>query len=161
MSPFGLAKELGISQKMAKEYIDGYFARYTGVRDYIERVLADARGKGYVTTLMNRRRYLPEINSSNLAIRQFAERTAINTPIQGTSADLIKMAMIVIDRGLRERRFSSGMIMQVHDELVFEVTLDEKEDVTKLVREGMEGVAKLKVPLTVGISWGRNWDEAH
>ncbi len=161
MSPFGLAKELGISQKMAKEYIDGYFARYTGVRDYIERVLADARGKGYVTTLMNRRRYLPEINSSSPAVRQFAERTAINTPIQGTSADLIKLAMIVIDRGLRERRFSSGMIMQVHDELVFEVALDEKEDVTKLVREGMEGVAKLKVPLTVGISWGNNWDEAH
>ncbi len=161
MSPFGLAKELGISQKMAKEYIDGYFARYTGVRDYIERTLTDARGKGYVTTLMNRRRYLPEINSPTPAVRQFAERTAVNTPIQGTSADLIKMAMIVIDRGLREGRFSSGMIMQVHDELVFEVALDEKEDVTTLIREGMEEVAKLKVPLKVGISWGNNWDEAH
>jgi DNA polymerase-1 len=161
MSPFGLAKELGISQKMAKEYIDGYFARYTGVRDYIERTLTDARGKGYVTTLMNRRRYLPEINSPTPAVRQFAERTAVNTPVQGTSADLIKMAMIMIDRGLREGRFSSGMIMQVHDELVFEVALDEKEDVTTLIREGMEGVAKMKVPLKVGISWGNNWDEAH
>lgn len=161
MSPFGLAKELGISQKTARAYIDGYFARYTGVRDYIEKTLSGAREKGYVTTLMNRRRYLPEINSPNPAVRSFAERTAINTPIQGTSADLIKMAMIAIERGLREMRFLSGMIMQVHDELVFEIAPDEKEAVTKLIREGMEGVAKLKVPLKVGISSGSNWDQAH
>lgn len=161
MSPFGLARELGISQKVAREYIDGYFARYTGVREYIENTLADARGKGYVTTLMNRRRYLPEINSPNPAVRQFAERTAVNTPIQGTSADLIKIAMIAIDRDLRKGRFSSGMIMQVHDELVFEIALDEKEEVTKLIRAGMEGVAKLEVPLKVGISSGPNWDQTH
>jgi len=161
MSPFGLAKELGISQKTAKEYIDGYFARYTGVRDYIEKTLSGARGKGYVTTLMNRRRYLPEINSPNPAVRSFAERTAINTPVQGTSADLIKMAMIAIFRELRQKGFSSGMIMQVHDELVFEVAVDEKEEVAKLIREGMEGVAKLKVPLKVGIASGTNWDQAH
>jgi DNA polymerase-1 len=161
MSPFGLAKELGISQKMAREYIDGYFARYRGVRDYIESTLAGARQKGYVTTLMNRRRYLPEINSPNPAVRQFAERTAVNTPIQGTSADLIKIAMIAIDRDLRKGRFSSGMIMQVHDELVFEIALEEKEEVTKLIRAGMEGVARLHVPLVVGISSGHNWDQAH
>ncbi len=161
MSPFGLAKELGISQAVAKEYIEGYFARYRGVRDYIDKTLAEARKKGYVTTLMNRRRYLPEINSPNPAVRQFAERTAINTPIQGTSADLIKMAMINIARRLRGGGYETGMIMQVHDELVFEVARHEKEEVISLIREGMEKVAELKVPLQVGISSGPNWDEAH
>lgn len=161
MSPFGLAKELGISQKVAREYIDGYFDRYRGVRAYVDKTLAEARKNGFVTTLMNRRRYIPEINSANSAIRQFAERAAINTPVQGTSADLIKMAMIVIDRRLREGRFASGMIMQVHDELVFEVASDEKEEAAKLIREGMEGIVKLQVPLLVGVSSGSNWDEAH
>ncbi|HRT70600.1 MAG TPA: DNA polymerase I [Syntrophales bacterium] len=161
MSPFGLAKELGVSQSVARAYIDGYFARYSGVREYIERTLAEARRKGYVTTLMNRRRYLPEINSSNPAVRQFAERTAINTPIQGTSADLIKLAMVRIYREMERRGFSSGMIMQVHDELVFEVAEDEIESAVELIKEGMEGVASLRVPLKVGVSWGDNWDEAH
>ncbi|GAI71197.1 unnamed protein product, partial [marine sediment metagenome] len=116
---------------------------------------------GFVTTLLNRRRYLPEINSSNASIRQFAERTAINTPIQGTAADLIKVAMRNIARCLREGKFSTSMIMQVHDELVFEVPLEEREEVMNMVRKEMEGVIELKVPLRVDISSGRNWDEAH
>ncbi len=161
MSPFGLAKELGVTQSVARAYIDGYFARYSGVREYVQRTLADARRKGYVTTLMNRRRYLPEINSSNPAVRQFAERTAVNTPIQGTSADLIKLAMVRIYREMEKRGFSSGMIMQVHDELVFEVAEDEVGSAVELIKEGMEGVVSLKVPLKVGVSWGDNWDEAH
>ncbi len=161
MSPFGLAKELGVTQSVARAYIDGYFARYSGVREYVQRTLADARRKGYVTTLMNRRRYLPEINSSNPAVRQFAERTAVNTPIQGTSADLIKLAMVRIYGEMEKRGFSSGMIMQVHDELVFEVAEDEIGSAVELIKEGMEDVASLKVPLKVGVSWGDNWDEAH
>ena len=161
MSAFGLAKELGVSQTVARAYIEEYFSRYSGVHEYIEKTLAEARKKGYVTTLMDRRRYLPEINSPNPAIRQFAERTAINTPIQGTSADLIKIAMIRIDAQLKKGRFSSGMIMQVHDELIFEAALQEKDELADLVRAGMEEAAILKVPLQIGMSWGANWDQAH
>ena len=161
MSPFGLSRELGISLNRAKEYIDGYFSRFSGVRRYTEETLVGARKRGFVTTLLNRRRYIPEINSTNAQLRQFAERMAINTPIQGTAADLIKVAMVNIARRIKEKNLSSLMIMQVHDELVFEVPVPEKKMVMNLVKLEMEQVIALNVPLKVEIASGRNWDEAH
>ncbi|MBU1150853.1 MAG: DNA polymerase I [Proteobacteria bacterium] len=161
MSAFGLAKELGITQKLAQAYIDGYFQKYAKVRDYLDGLLAQARREGYVTTLLRRRRYLPEINSPQPAVRQFAERMAINAPIQGTAADLIKVAMVRIFRRLNGKSLSAVMIMQVHDELVFEAPAAEREAVMSLVREEMEGVLRLSVPLRVEIAAGKNWDEAH
>jgi DNA polymerase-1 len=161
MSPFGLSRELGIPQKTAKIYIEEYFHRFEGVRHFIDSVLRTARKDGYVTTLLNRRRYIPEINSRNVSVRQFAERMAINTPIQGTAADLIKVAMIHIYNKLKKNRFLSAMIMQVHDELVFEAPLSERDEVMGLIREEMERVITLSVPLTVDIRSGKTWDEAH
>jgi len=161
MSAFGLAKELGINQKLAQAYIDGYFEKYRGVRLYLDGILENARNNGYVTTLLNRRRYLPEINHSVAAVRQFAERTAINAPIQGTAADLIKVAMINISRLFEKQHLKAAMIMQVHDELVFEAPRPEREAVTALVKKEMEKVIRLSVPLRVDIGSGKNWDEAH
>jgi DNA polymerase I len=161
MSAFGLSKELGINQRLAQDYITEYFRKYEGVRSFLDGILERARQTGYVTTLLNRRRYLPEINSRIAPVRQFAERMAANTPIQGTAADLIKIAMINIHNQFTERNMSSCMIMQVHDELVFECPSSERDAVMELVKEKMEGVIKLKVPLKVDIAFGRNWDEAH
>jgi DNA polymerase-1 len=161
MSAFGLSRELNVAQKIAQTYIDEYFNRYQGVRAFLDGILENARNNGFVTTLLNRRRYLPEINSENAPVRQFAERMAINTPIQGTAADLIKVAMINIPSLLVKRRLRAHMIMQVHDELVFECHHNEKEEVMALVKKEMEEVIKLKVPLKVDIASGRNWDEAH
>jgi len=161
MSAFGLAKELGISQKMAQTYIDGYFQRFKKVRSYLDAILEEARSKGFVSTLLNRRRYLPELNSPVAAVRQFAERMAINTPIQGTAADLIKVAMVNIARLVQEQKLAARLIMQVHDELVLEAPAGEKEEVMALVKREMEEVIKLRVPLRVEIASGRNWDEAH
>ncbi|MBN2284780.1 MAG: DNA polymerase I [Deltaproteobacteria bacterium] len=161
MSPFGLAKELGISQALAKTYIDEYFNRFREVRRYIDEVLEKARRDGFVTTLFGRRRYIPEINGRNATVRQFAERTAINTPIQGTAADIIKVAMVNIWNRMRREGLTSSMIMQVHDELVFEMPLEEKKVLTDLVKVEMEGVITLNVPLLVSIYSGKNWDEAH
>jgi len=161
MSAFGLAKELNLTQKLAQAYIDEYFRKYAGVKRYLDRILEQARQDGYVCTLLNRRRYLPEINAANANIRQFAERMAVNTPIQGTAADLIKLAMIRIAGRLRTQNLTATMIMQVHDELVFEVTEGEVETVIALVKEEMEQVMVLRVPLKVAVSYGRNWDDAH
>ncbi len=161
MSPFGLSKELGVSQAQAKTFIDRYLSEFKGVHRYMEDVVRLAREKGYVSTMFNRRRYLPEINSDNHAVRQFAERMAINTPIQGTAADLIKSAMIHIARKLKKKHMKTEMIMQVHDELVFEVPHAEKDAALQLIKGEMEGVIAFKVPLKVGIHSGRNWDEAH
>jgi DNA polymerase-1 len=161
MSAFGLAKELGVSMKMAQEYIDGYFKRYKKVRIYLDGILEGARRDGFVCTLLNRRRYLPELKSKIPSVRQFAERMAINTPIQGTAADLIKVAMVNIDHLLKKKNLSARLIMQVHDELVVEAPAKEKEAVMKLVKKEMEEVIKLKVPLKVEIAAGKNWDEAH
>lgn len=161
MSAFGLAKELGVPQKTAQAYIDGYFARYKKVRAYLDGILEGARQDGYVCTLLNRRRYLPELKSSIPSVRQFAERMAINAPIQGSAADLIKVAMVNIDCLLTQKGLSSRLIMQVHDELVIEAPAREKEEVMNLVKKEMEEVIKLKVPLKVEIASGKNWDEAH
>ena len=161
MSSFGLAQELGITPKAASAFIENYFHKYQGVKTYIDSELKAAKEKGYVTTLMKRRRYLPEINSRNLAARQFAERTAINTPIQGTASDMIKMAMIAIHNRIKSERLKTRMIIQVHDELVFEVPRDELTAVSTLVKEEMEKVVSLIVPLEVDVSWGNSWSEAH
>jgi DNA polymerase-1 len=161
MSAFGLAKELGVSQKIAQAYIDGYFQRYKKVRDYLNGILEGARRDGFVCTLLNRRRYLPELKSPVAAVRMFAERMAINTPIQGTAADLIKVAMVNIVHLLQEKNLAARLIMQVHDELVVEAPIKEKDEVMALVKKEMEEVIKLKVPLEVGIAAGKNWDEAH
>ena len=161
MSAFGLSKELNVPQKTAQVYIDEYFNKYPEVRAFLDVILANSRKDGYVSTLLNRRRYLLDINSSNAPVRQFAERTAINTPIQGTAADLIKVAMINISHLMAKKHLLASMIMQVHDELVFEVPLAEKKEVLALVKKEMEEVISLKVPLRVDISSGRNWDEAH
>ncbi|MBA4396439.1 MAG: DNA polymerase I [Syntrophus sp. (in: bacteria)] len=161
MSAFGLAKELNVNQKLAQAYIDGYFDKYRDVRRYLDGILENARKNGYVQTLLNRRRYLPEINHSVAAVRQFAERTAINAPIQGTAADLIKAAMINISRLFAQRRLKASMIMQVHDELVFEAPQSETQEIMALVKAEMENVMPLSIPLRVDIGSGRNWDEAH
>jgi DNA polymerase-1 len=161
MSAFGLAKELGVPQKTAQVYIEGYFARYKKVRSYLDGILEGARRDGYVCTLLNRRRYLPELKSNIPSVRQFAERMAINAPIQGSAADLIKVAMINIDRLLSGKNLASRLIMQVHDELVVEAPETEKEEVMAIVKHQMEDVIKLKVPLKVEIAAGANWDEAH
>jgi DNA polymerase-1 len=161
MGPFSLSRELGVSQKQAEAYIEGYFRRYPRVKAYQEEVLDAASRLKYVTTLYGRRRYLPEITSSNAQIRQFACRTAINTPIQGTAADLIKKAMVKIDARMEGLKMKAKMIIQVHDELVFEVPPEEREELTRLVRKEMENVADLTVPLLVETAYGRNWEEAH
>ena len=159
MSPFGLAKELKISQKMAKTYINNYFARYKGVKRYMERTIQEARKTKKTSTLLGRIRLLPDIVSSNKTVREFAERTAINTPIQGTAADLIKLAMIQADLRLKANGLKAVMLLSVHDEIVFEVPPDELETVKKLVKETMEGIWNLNVPLKVNVKCGENWGE--
>jgi DNA polymerase-1 len=161
MSAFGLSRQLEINQKMAKTYIDHYFERYRGVKRFMDQTIIEARETQRTSTLLGRIRLLPDINSSNHIIRQAAERTAINTPIQGSAADLIKVAMIRVDKALREKSLQSAMLLTVHDELVFEVPPDELRDVTRLITEIMEGVWQLKVPLKINVAEGRNWEEAH
>ena len=161
MSAFRLAKDLGIPQKKAREIIERYFDRYGGVRSYMEETPRQGREQGFVTTLLNRKRFLPDLKSRNRNVRQFAERTAINTPIQGSAADIIKMAMIRIDAELERKSLPARMIMQVHDELVFEVEANWGRDVATLVQHEMESVVSLTVPLVVEVGMGPNWDEAH
>jgi len=161
MGPVKLSQELHIDRKEAQRYIESYYKRYKGVLRYREQMIDMARKKGYVTTLFNRKRYLPGINHSKARIRAEAERMAINTPIQGTAADLIKKAMINIHRRLKENRLKTRLILQVHDELVFEVPESELEDVKEMVLKEMEGVYPLSVPLRVDMGVGRNWGEAH
>jgi DNA polymerase-1 len=157
LSPFGLAKQLGIEQKEAAQFINAYFARYRGVKDYLNKILADTRKSGAAKTLFGRIRPIPEINSPQMQLRNFAERTALNSPLQGTAADMIKLAMIAIDRRLAAEKFEAKMILQVHDELLFEAPAKERGALEKLVREEMEGVHKLAVPLVVEIGAGPNW----
>ena len=160
IGPFGLARRLAIGQGEAREIIDRYFERFPKVKQYIGDTIASARRSGYVSTLLGRRRYLPEIASRNHNVRQNAERQAINMPIQGTAADMIKLAMIAIDRELESRALKSLMLLQVHDELVFEVWAEEAEAVTELVRTRMSTALPLSVPIEVGVGTGKNWLEA-
>jgi DNA polymerase-1 len=161
ISAFGLAQDIGVSNSEAKKYIDSYFARYPQVREFIDKTIQDAKTNGFVTTLFNRRRFIPELTSSSAPVRNFGERTAVNTPIQGTAADLIKLAMIHIQKQLAQKGLKSKMILQVHDELVFEIPDQEIEVMKKLVKEEMENVLALKVPIKVDLGVGKNWDEAH
>ena len=159
ISDFGLAKQLDVGRKEAAGYIESYFARYTGVKKYMEDIVAKAREQGYVSTLMGRRRYLPDIRHSNFNLRSFAERTAINTPIQGTAADIMKKAMIDVERALEQAGCKSRILLQVHDELVLEVTEDERERVAELVRATMQAAASLEIPLLADVNFGKNWAE--
>jgi DNA polymerase-1 len=157
LSPFGLAQQLGIEQREAAQFINAYFTRYRGVKEYLDKILAETRKTGVAKTLFGRIRPIPEINSPQMQLRNFAERTALNSPLQGTAADLIKLAMIRIDRRLAEEKFEAKMILQVHDELLFESPTKERDKLEKLVTEEMEGVHKLAVPLVVEIGAGPNW----
>jgi DNA polymerase-1 len=161
MSAYGLSQQLGSEPKVAQAYIDEYFKKYTGVQTYIEISLVEARQKGYVTTLLHRRRYLPDIHSPTAAIRQASERMAINTPLQGTAADIIKVAMVHIQNRIEELSLSTKMMMQVHDELVFEVPEGELQKALSLIQNEMENVMELSVPLKVSIHSGKNWAEVH
>ena len=161
MSAFGLSKQLGINRNQAAEYIAMYFDRYPGVRIYMDEIRKLAATQGYVETYFGRRLYLPEINSSNGMRRQAAERTAINAPMQGTAADIIKLAMISVDSWLLDSKMDSSIIMQVHDELVLEVAENELSTVLEQLEKRMANAAKLKIPLVVDIGIGDNWDQAH
>ncbi|MEN5202089.1 DNA polymerase I [Pseudomonas wadenswilerensis] len=161
MSAFGLAKQIGVDRKQSQAYIDRYFARYPGVLAYMERTRAQAAEQGYVETLFGRRLYLPEINAKNPALRKGAERTAINAPMQGTAADIIKRAMVAVDNWLTDSGLDARVILQVHDELVLEVREDLVEQVREQIRPHMSGAAQLDVPLLVEVGVGANWDEAH
>ena len=161
ISSFGLAQRLKISRVEAKKIIDDYFASFPSISDFIEKTKVAARERGYVETLFGRRRYIADINSHNANLRALAERNAVNAPIQGSSADIIKLAMIGVDRRMQEQGLRSRMVLQIHDELVFEVPSDEISVMQALVVSEMENVMSLSVPLTVECKYGNNWLEAH
>ena len=161
LSAFGLSRQLKISRKEAKDFIDQYFSLYSKVKGFMDNTISEARECGYTLTMFNRRRYLPDLKSDNRQTRESAERVAINSPIQGSAADLIKVAMIQISRKLKKLKLNSKMILQVHDELVFECPVHEQKEIESLVRKEMEGACLLSVPLIVDIGWGKNWNEAH
>ncbi len=160
LSAYGLSQQLKISTEEANEQMDAYFARFGGVRDYLRAVVERARKDGYTSTVLGRRRYLPELDSSNRQVREAAERAALNAPIQGSAADIIKVAMIQVDKALNEAQLASRMLLQVHDELLFEIAPGERERVEALVRDKMGGAYPLDVPLEVSVGYGRSWDAA-
>jgi len=160
ISRFGLASQLGISQNEAAAFIDRYFERYPGVADFTRKTRTQAEADGFVKTLFGRVRYLPELTDRVASVRNFGERLAMNTPIQGTAADLMKMAMISIFRAFEKEKLAAKMVIQVHDELIVEVPDQEIEAAKKIVRQGMEDVYPMKVPLTVDMAVGKNWLEA-
>jgi DNA polymerase-1 len=161
MGAYALSEQLGISRNDAKAYIDNYFETHKGVKAFIERTIAEAEKNDYVTTLLGRKRYVTDIHSANRNIAEFAKRTAINTPLQGSAADLIKVSMINLSRRLDQEHSRSYLILQVHDELVLEVPEDEIEKINDLVKETMESALVLSVPLVVDTGYGRHWLEAH
>lgn len=160
-SAFGLSQNLGISRTEAKQIIDSYFAQYSTIKTYMDKAVKDARENGYVETIMQRRRYLPDINSANAVVRGFAERNAVNAPIQGSAADIVKLAMVAVDKAMVKANVQSKMILQVHDELVFDVHKDEQEIMKALVKEAMESAVALAVPMEVEMELANNWLDAH
>lgn len=160
-SAFGLSQNLGISRTEAKQIIDSYFAQYSTIKTYMDKAVKDARENGYVETIMQRRRYLPDINSANAVVRGFAERNAVNAPIQGSAADIVKLAMVAVDKAMTKANVQSKMILQVHDELVFDVHKDEQELMKALVKEAMETAVSLAVPMEVEMELANNWLDAH
>ena len=161
ISAFGLSQRLKIGRAEAKKIIEDYFANFPSISSFINDTLTSARENGYVETIFGRRRYLPDINSTNGTVRSIAERNAINAPIQGTSADIIKLAMINVDRRIKSEGLQSKMVLQIHDELVFDATVSEVARLEQIVREEMENVVELSIPLTVECNYGNNWLEAH
>ena len=159
ISDYGLSRDLDISRKEAKEYIDNYLKNYIMVDKYMKDIVNKGKKDGYVETLLNRRRYIPELKSRNFNVRSFGERIAMNTPIQGTAADIIKIAMVKVHRELKNRKLKSRLILQVHDELIIETFKDEVEEVKKVMKDIMENSIKLDIPLKVEISIGENWYE--
>jgi DNA polymerase-1 len=159
LSAYGLSRDLNIPPDQAQGFIDAYFARYPKVKDWIDKEIKQAEGDGFVTTILGRRRYLPEINNKNQNIRMLAQRQAVNTPIQGSASDLIKLAMVDIHNEIKKRKLKGQMILQIHDELVFDVGKGEIEEFLKLVKDRMEHVLDLAVPVRVSIKQGKNWLE--
>ena len=157
ISDFGLAEQLGISRKQAKAYIEEYLEQYSGNKEYMEKIKAKAKETGYVETLFSRRRYIPELKSNNYMVRQFGERAAMNTPVQGTAADIMKIAMIKVLKELKKRKLKTKIVLQVHDEMMLEAPVSEKEEVKNLLKECMESAAILKVPLIAEVSEADNW----
>ena len=160
ISAWSLADDIKVSNAEAQGFIDAYLARYTGVKQYMDSVKADAEQNGFVTTIYGRKRAIPELKASNFNLRSFGQRAAMNTPIQGAAADIIKLAMIRVDRRLRQEGLQARLILQVHDELIVEAPENERETVTLLLKEEMEAAANLKVRLLADVSWGDNWYDA-
>ena len=160
ISGFGLSENIGVSAKEAKEFIDTYLETYPGIKDYMEKTIKEAKENGYVKTMFGRKRNIPELKNTVYTIRQSGERIALNTPIQGTAADIIKLAMVKVYKALKEHNLKSKMIIQVHDELVFDIYENELEKLNKIVTDIMDNVYKLNVPLTVSVNYGKNWYEA-
>ncbi len=160
ISDFGLAGQLGISRKEAKVYIDQYLEKYSGIKKFMDTIVEDAKEKGYVETLFNRRRQIPELKSSNYMVRQFGARAAMNTPIQGTAADIMKIAMIQVFKRLEEAGLKSKLVLQVHDELIIDTVIEEKEQVKEILKTSMEGAIKLKIPLKAELGEAKDWYEA-
>ena len=160
ISDFGLSEQLGTSVAQARDFIETYYRKYPRIRTYMDQVVKDCEKNGYVTTLLGRRREIPEIHDKNRMIREFGKRAAMNAPIQGSAADLIKLAMIRIDKAMKEKKVKSRMILQVHDELIFEVPQDEIDMMKALINDGMVNAMSLKVPLTAECAVGKDWYEA-
>ena len=160
ISSYGLSENVGITPKEAKDFIDKYLETYPGIKEYMKSTIEKAHELGYVTTLLNRKRYIPELKNQNKLIQATGERMALNTPIQGTSADIIKKAMVEIAREFKKHKLKSKMILQVHDELVFDTLKEEKDQVIEIIKDKMENIIELKVPLKVDIDYGDNWYQA-
>jgi DNA polymerase-1 len=158
ISDFGLARNISVSRKQAAEFIDRYLTRYAGIKRFMDASVAQGKLQGYVTTLFGRRRYLPEISSANYNVRSFGERAAMNSPIQGTAADIIKLAMVEVHRALAREKLKAKLILQVHDELIVESPPEEIDRASQLLREAMEGVTRMRVPLKVDLCVGRDWN---
>ena len=157
ISDFGLAEQIKVTKKEAKAYIEEYLRKYKGIKEYMDKIDQIAKEKGYVTTIFGRRRNIPELKSQNYMIRQFGSRAALNMPIQGTAADIMKLAMIEVNKKIEEYNLKTKILLQVHDELLLEVPQEEKEKVTKMLKDSMENVVKLSVPLIAEVSEGYNW----
>ena len=157
ISEFGLGEQLGISRKQAKKYIDEYLEQYAGIKEFMDNIKEEAKEKGYVETMFHRRRYIPELKSKNYMVRQFGARAAMNTPIQGTAADIMKISMLKVFDEIKKRKLKSKIVLQVHDEMMLEVPLEEKDEVQKIIKDCMESAVELKVPLVAEISEAENW----
>jgi DNA polymerase-1 len=160
ISDFGLASQLGISKKQAKEYIEQYLEKYSGIKNFMDNIVEEAKEKGYAETLFKRKRQIPELKSTNYMVRQFGARVAMNTPIQGTAADIMKIAMIDVYNKLKEEGLKSKLVLQVHDELLIDTVIEEKDRVCEILKTSMENAIKLKIPLKVELSVANDWCEA-